>query len=479
MANRLKTILEERGPIKKVGVIGMGYVGIPLAVLLANSQHIDFVLGFQRNSTSSGYKIDMINRGESPIRGKEPGLQELLKKVIELYKFRCTSDFSRISELDAVCITIDTPISNHNNHFSPDNKSLYEVLKNVGRYISEGVLVVIESTVTPGTTDGIAREILEQESGLSAGENFALAHAPERVTVGRLLRNLQEIDRIVGGVDRLSTLRAMELYAPILKKGKIIVMGAKAAEVTKTAENAFRDLQIAAVNKLALYCEAMEVNIFDVREGIDSLKEEGVTRAILYPGAGVGGHCLTKDTYHLEQGVIQSSKKLDYPADNESLFCLARAINDYMPKHMYHLTQAAFQRIGKIIRGRRVGLLGWAFLENSDDSRETPSALYREMLLEEGAEVKVHDPNIKECPEVSLISDLNEVVINTDALAIFTAHDEYKKLDLNRIKKLMNANHPILVDGRNIINPDEAIQKGFVFKGIGRGDKNEHPINHT
>ncbi len=182
----------------------------------------------------------------------------------------------------------------------PDFGALIEGLKMAGRHLSPGALVVLESTVTPGTTTGMARDILELESGLKAGEDFALAHAPERVMVGRLLRNIQEHDRIVGGIDKVSMKRAVELYQPVLTKGRIIPMSATAAEVTKTAENTFRDLQIAAANELALYCEAMGINFYDVRAGIDSLKGEGITRAILWPGAGVGGHCLTKDTYHLE-----------------------------------------------------------------------------------------------------------------------------------------------------------------------------------
>ena len=151
--------------------------------------------------------------------------------------------------------------------------------------------------------------------------------------VGRLLRNIREHDRIVGGIDEVSTRRAAELYCPVLTLGKVIPMTATAAEVTKTAENTFRDLQIAAINELALYCEAMGINVYDVRTGIDSLKGEGITRAMLWPGAGVGGHCLTKDTYHLERGVqVLGKGALDYPAGEPSLYVLARHINDFMPR---------------------------------------------------------------------------------------------------------------------------------------------------
>ena len=301
MSKRLQSIINARGPIRNIGVVGMGYVGIPAAVLFADAPEFESVIGFQRDSPSSGYKIGMLNRGESPLKGEEPGLEDLLGKVVGAGKFRCTSDFSEVAACDAVTLAIQTPFLDPKD-LIPDFSALTEGLRAVGRHLSEGTLVVLESTVTPGTTERMAREILEGESGLVAGEDFALAHAPERVMVGRLLKNIREHDRIVGGIDDVSTRRAVELYAPVLTTGTIIPMSATAAEVTKTAENAFRDLQIAAANQLALHCEAMGVNVYDVRAGIDSLKGEGITRAILWPGAGVGGHCLTKDSWHLERG---------------------------------------------------------------------------------------------------------------------------------------------------------------------------------
>ncbi len=238
----LDALIRKRGPIKKIGVLGMGYVGIPAAALFADSPAFDFVYGFQRDSSSSGYKIAMLNRGESPLKGEEPGLEDLLQKVTAAQKFVCTSDFSKIAELDAVTLSIQTPFLNKED-LLPDFSALMEGIKNVGLYLRPGMLVVLESTITPGTTIGIARELLEKESGLKAGVDFALAHAPERVMVGRLLRNIREHDRIVGGIDEMSTQRATELYSPVLTLGKVIPMSATAAEVTKTAENTFRDLQ--------------------------------------------------------------------------------------------------------------------------------------------------------------------------------------------------------------------------------------------
>jgi UDP-N-acetyl-D-mannosaminuronic acid dehydrogenase len=330
--------------------------------------------------------------------------------------------------------------------------------------------------VTPGTTDGTARRILEEESGLVAGRDFALAHAPERVMVGRLVRNIREHDRVIGGIDPASTIRASELYRTVRSSGKILPMTALAAEITKTSENAFRDLQIAAANQLALYCEAMGVNFYNVRAGIASLKEEGVTRAILYPGAGVGGHCLPKDTYHLERGVKELGGNLDYPEDAGSLFLLARRINDFMPTHMHRLTLEGLERAGNRIDGARVAILGWAFLQNSGDTRNTPSEPYRDLLIEGGAEVLVHDPYVDRYPGVPVSHDLREVISGADVIAILTAHRPYRSLVPLEVRVWSGRDHPVIVDGRNVVDPDAYISEGFVYKGIGRGDRNRHPI---
>jgi UDP-N-acetyl-D-mannosaminuronic acid dehydrogenase len=418
----------------------------------------------------------MLNRGESPLKGEEPGLDDLLRQVVAAKKFSCTSDFTKIAGLDAVTLSIQTPFLNKED-LLPDFSALIEGIEQVGRSLSPGMLVVLESTITPGTTATLGREILERESGLKAGVDFALAHAPERVMAGRLLRNIREHDRIVGGIDPVSTQRATELYAPVLTLGKIIPMSSTAAEVTKTTENTFRDLQIAAINELALYCEAMGINVYDVRRGVDSLKGEGITRAMLWPGAGVGGHCLTKDTYHLERGVQMLGKDLlDYPYGELSLYVLARRINDFMPTHMFRLTTDALKRAGCPLKRAKVAILGWAFLANSDDTRNTPSEPYRDDLIRGGATVNVHDPHVLEYPNVPISHDIDATVKGADAIVIFAGHHQYKDLDPHHFRVLSGKSHPVIIDGRNMIDPDLFIKHGFIYKGIGRGDKNMHEI---
>ncbi|MCQ1535111.1 nucleotide sugar dehydrogenase [Methanosarcina sp. KYL-1] len=474
-SSKLRALLEKRGPIKKIGVIGMGYVGIPAAVLFADAPCFEKVLGFQRDSKTSGHKIEMLNRGESPLKGEEPGLEPLLNKVVAAGKFECTSDFSRISELDAVTLAIQTPFKDQKD-LEPDFSALVEGISKAGKYLKPGMLVVLESTITPGTTTGMAKQILEEESGLKAGEDFALAHAPERVMVGRLLKNIREHDRIVGGIDEASTARAVELYSPVLTKGKVIPMSATAAEVTKTTENTFRDLQIAAINQLALYCEAMGINVYDVRTGVDSLKGEGITRAVLWPGAGVGGHCLTKDTYHLERGVKLAGNALDYPEAADSIYVLARKVNDFMPLHMYNLTAAALEKAGKKMEGAKIAMLGWAFIKDSDDARNTPSEPFRDLCLEAGAKVAVHDPYVRSYPGVEISEEPEEVLRNADAAVVFTGHSMYFALGPEKLKEFMEKARPVVVDGRNVVDPDAFIEAGFVYRGIGRGDKNGHEL---
>ena len=476
MSSPLVSLFEQRGPIRRVGVIGMGYVGIPAAVLFAHTPGIERVFGFQRASASSGYKVAMLNRGESPLKGEEPELEPLLAAAVRSGRFEATSDFSQLAACDAVTLAIQTPFADPKD-LLPDFGPLFDGIGQVGRHLQPGMLVVLESTITPGTTVGPARELLEETSGLKAGVDFALAHAPERVMVGRLIRNIREHDRIVGGIDEASTARAVELYAPVLTTGRIIPMSATAAEVTKTTENTFRDLQIAAVNQLALYCEAMGINVYDVRTGVDSLKGEGITRAILWPGAGVGGHCLTKDTYHLERGVQQlGPDRLDFPSDLMSLYVMARRVNDFMPLHMARLVADGLGAIGRGLDASRIALLGWAFIGNSDDARNPPAEPFRDAMLAAGATVRVHDPHVEQYPGVPIEHDLEAVLEGSDAVVVFADHDLYRGLDPRRLRALSGHEHPVIVDGRNMIDPDAFIAEGFVYRGIGRGDKNLHPL---
>lgn len=466
-------------PIKTVGVLGMGYVGVPAAALF--TEKYDFVYGFQRKSETSGYKIDMLNRGECPFVN-EPYLPQILKSAVKHNKFQCTSDFSKIKELDALTISIQTPFIYPT---KPDYTALTSGLETAAKWLAPETLVVIESTVSPGFTQTSALNILESLSHLHLNDGeFFLAHAPERIMNGRLINNIRNLDRIIGGVNYKSTLRTTELYTPIMKKGKLIQMQARAAETTKVAENACRDLQIATANNLALYCEAMGINFYDVKTGIDSLNTDS-SRGLLLPGAGVGGHCLTKDSYHLEYGLnimrpdMEMPKKhLDFPQKMQSLFIHSRNINDFMPHHMFYLTTEALIIGEKLNQSnenhKKIALLGWAFNADTEDSRNSPSKTFYELFNPSRTDISIHDPYVK-----NTSCELTPVLENADAVVIFTGHTQYRTIFNEpgypeHLKQLVNKKYPIIIDGRNIIEPDAYIDAGFIYRGIGRGDKNNH-----
>ncbi len=445
----------ERPALTRISVIGMGYVGIPVAALLADQNGVD-VTGIQRRSQRSGWKIDVLNAGRSPFEGDEPGLDALIKKVVQKGRFRVTDDFSVIKDMDTVLIDVQTPTDGSGN--TPRYLSLKEVSRQVGAFMQKGTLVVIESTVAPGTTQFVVQPILERKSGLKAGRDFYLAYSYERVMPGRLLDYIMDLPRIVGGVDKKSRDMAVQLYKKIVK-AKILSTDILTAETSKTMENAYRDVNIAFANEMAMACEGLGVDVFEVRELINSRAE----RHMHVPGIGVGGHCLPKDTWLLDYGVRQYGK---VPM-NPEFIRLARKINDFMPIHATAMIKEALASRKISLRDAKIALLGVAYLEDSDDVRNTPAYdLIREAEAY-GAEVVAHDPYVNRFPEAELSRDLDHVLKGADCMVIATKHKPYFSLDLKRVKSLMRT--PIIVDGRNVLDRAKAEKAGFLYKGIGKG----------
>jgi len=251
---------------QKIAVVGMGYVGIPAAALLADVPGFD-VTGIQRRSQRSGWKIDVLNAGRSPIEGDEPGLEELIAKVVKKGTFRVTDDFSALRKMDAILIDVQTPADSADH--TPSYLSLKEVLRRVGEYMKKGALIIIESTVAPGTTQNVVQPILERKSGMKAGRDFYLAYSYERVMPGRLIEYIQNLPRIVGGFNKKSEELAVSLYKTIVRE-KIYSTDILTAETSKTMENAYRDVNIAFANEMALICENLNVNIYEIRGLINS-----------------------------------------------------------------------------------------------------------------------------------------------------------------------------------------------------------------
>ncbi|UCG79737.1 MAG: nucleotide sugar dehydrogenase [Desulfobacterales bacterium] len=444
-----------RRSLVRISVIGMGYVGIPVAALLADQKGVD-VTGIQRRSQRSGWKIDVLNAGRSPFEGNEPGLDDLIRRVVQRGSFRVTDDFSVIKDMDIVLIDVQTPTDGAGH--KPKYLSLKEVSRQVGAWMKKGTLVVIESTVAPGTTQFVLQPILERKSGLKAGRDFYLAYSYERVMPGRLLDYIINLPRIVGGVNKKSRDMAVQLYKKIVKV-KILSTDILTAETSKTMENAYRDVNIAFANEMAMACEGLGVDVYEVRELINSRAE----RHMHVPGIGVGGHCLPKDTWLLDYGVKQYGK---VPI-NPEFIRLARKINDFMPIHATVMIKEALASRKISLRDAKIALLGVAYLEDSDDVRNTPAYdLIREAEAY-GAEVVAHDPYVNRFPEAELSRDLDHVLKGADCMVIATKHKPYFSLDLRKVKSLMRT--PIIVDGRNVLDRAKAEEAGFLYKGIGKG----------
>ncbi|MCX6656197.1 MAG: nucleotide sugar dehydrogenase [Candidatus Bathyarchaeota archaeon] len=443
-------------------VVGMGYVGIPVAALFADVPGFN-VTGLQRRSGRSAWKIDALNQGKSVIEAEEPGLPELIKRIHDKGTFHVTDDLSVYREADAIIIAVQTPVDE--NHI-PQYESLRSVLTDIGEHMKSGSLICLESTVAPGTTNHLAKPILEQHSGLNAGRDFSLLFSYERVMVGRLLHNLTLYDRIVGGIDPESTRRGIELYRHIVK-ANLHPTDALTAEVAKVTENAYRDVNIAFANEIAIICESLGVNVHDVRHFVNSLPNDSSNpsanpyRNMHTPGAGVGGHCLPKDSWLLKYGLDAYGSFKFEPA----LITGSRYLNDNMPSHMKELTEEALKEKSLRLRDAKLTLLGVAFIENSDDTRNTPAESLYKLLEGQCHSIIAHDPYVKEYETLKIIQNLNEAINDRDCLIVVTRHKEYLSLKPATLKKQMNT--PIIVDGRNVFNQEECLKLGFSFRGVG------------
>ena len=413
------------------------------------------VIGVQRRSERSGWKIDVLNQGKSPFEGDEPGLAELIARVVEKGAFRVTDDISVCQDADVILIDVQTPTDSRR---VPQYRSLREVSASVGKYMRKGALVGLESTVAPGTTQNIVQPILEETSGLKAGQDFYLAFSYERVMPGKLLEYMVDFPRVVGGIDARSTELAVELYSTIVRQ-EITATDVLTAELAKTVENAYRDVNIAFANEMALVCESLGVNVYEMRELINARPD----RYMHIPGAGVGGHCLPKDTWLLRFGVKEyGARDVD-----TAMITLARRINDAMPAQMARLVEEALAEAGKEIKGSRVAVLGIAYLEDSDDVRNTPAQPLINTLRARGAWVTAHDPFVWGYEGEELTRDLDEALREADCLALVTKHQLYFELDLEHVKELMRT--PIIVDGRNVFSAKSCREAGFIYRGIGKG----------
>ena len=430
----------------KVAVVGLGYVGVPVAAAVAASGAS--VVGMDIDPA----RVRAINAGRNPLRGKEPGLPRLLKDAVANGRLTATLESDRASSADVVVVCVETPIDAATH--DPQYKALKAALASVGPHLKAGVLVSVESTLAPGTMERLVRPTLERASGKKVGQDLFLVHCPERVTAGKLLHNLTNLHRVLGAADKRSAARAKRFYQRFVK-GDLHVTDWTTAEVAKTAENAYWDVQIAFANEIALISEELGVDAYRVRELVNTCPY----RSMLLPGAGVGGHCIPKDPWLLISPALASKPEL---------IPLARGINDYMPRRMAQLVEEALVAAGRKVKGAKVAVLGFAFREGTEDTRNTPAKPFIQELRRRGADVTVHDPYARTERGYTISQDLEAVLRGADCLAIVTAHDAYRRLDLRKARRLMR--HHALVDGRNVFEGAEAIRAGFVYRGIGKGE---------
>ncbi len=420
----------------RAGVIGLGYVGLPAACMLADA-------GFTVTGVDvKADRVELVNQGVSPIEGDEPGLADLLRDVVSTGRLRASTDYQDLGSADVVLICVETPVD-------PDHRPRFAALKSacaqLGPVLQEGALVIVESTIAPGTIDSVVRPELEASTGRRAGAGFHLGHCPERVMPGKLLANMRTLSRVCGGSSPEVAETMVALYSTYVD-ADLDPADPLTAEIVKTAENAYRDVGIAFANQLALICEQLGGDVWRVRQLVNKVPG----RAVLLPGGGVGGHCIPKDSWLLASSLGEAA--------DESLLGVARRVNDGMPDHVADLVI----ELTASSRGSRVAILGYSYLENSDDTRNSPSEVLVSRLTGLGYEVAIHDPFVE-----AYRSDVGGVLQGSDCAVLMVAHSAYRELDMNAAARLMR--HPCLVDARGFFRAEDLEAAGFVYRVIGVG----------
>jgi UDP-N-acetyl-D-glucosamine dehydrogenase len=404
----------------RVGIIGLGYVGLPLALRFAEAGHR--VTGFDTDPA----KIEKLNSGQTYIQHIAA---EKIRKFADGKQFAATSDFARLREVDAVLICVPTPLDERR---EPDLSYVEQTARSIAPHLERGQLVVLESTTYPGTTEELVLPILEagglrcpiapgwEDNGVAT--DFYLAFSPEREDPGNKDYGLAQIPKIVGGVNPPSRRAAAGLYAQVVSR-VVEVSSTRAAEMTKLLENIFRSVNIALVNELKLLCLRMGVDVWEV---IDSAATKPFGFMPFYPGPGLGGHCIPVDPFYLSW----KAKEYDFPA---RFIELAGEINTAMPYHVVSAVSDALNQHTKSLKGSRILVLGVAYKKDVDDNRESPSLKIMQLLCERGAAVDYNDPYFPQLPKLRKydFSHLKSVPLDAkrlagyDCIVIATDHSSY------------------------------------------------------
>ena len=383
----------------KISIVGLGYVGLPLAIQFARSNSI--VVGLDVDES----KVNMINKGQSYIKHIA---SKTIKEIVDNKSFFASTDFSNIKNAEAVIICVPSPL---NKNREPDISFIIETGKMIAPHLSKGTLVTLESTTYPGTTDEDLRAVIEKGSGMKAGVDFHLAFSPEREDPGNPSSVVATIPKIIGGLTPACVQRAIQVYSVAINE-LVPVSSCRVAEAAKLLENIFRSVNIALVNELKQVYAAMGIDIWEV---IGAAKTKPFGFMAFYPGPGLGGHCIPIDPFYLTWKAREYGK-------NTRFIELAGEINTQMPEFVVQRVSEALNEAGKPVKGSRLLILGLAYKPNVDDERESPSYVLMHLLSQRGADVEYHDPYvpvIKPTREHSQFAGKKSVTWNRSNIAGF------------------------------------------------------------
>ena len=432
-----------------VCVVGLGRMGLPTACLWAREGFR--MVGADINSAL----VEAVNSGRSPV--EEPGLAPLLAKVVEEGKLTATTDIREaVSHADLVKVVVATPLDEQGR---PDYGPITRACRDVGLSLRPGALVLVESTVGPGITEGLLKPVLEEASGLTAGRDFGLAYSPIRATSGRVLKDLATYPRVLGAIDKRSLEAASAFLSAVTKGGVVPVSDIKTAEAVKLFENIYRDVALALTNELALFCE---------KAGIDFLEAARAANTqpyccLLRPGL-VGGH-IPKDPYLLFERAEDLGVKL-------RLAKAARSVNDGMVKHVLRLAREALRACGKSLRGAKVAVLGVSYKPDVKNPAGSRTAELVGELKRRCRHVLVYDPYYTreelEALGYPAAATLTEALEGANCLIIAVGHARFRELDLGAVRALMDEKAAV-VDAGHVIDPRRARELGLIYRALGRG----------
>jgi UDP-N-acetyl-D-glucosamine dehydrogenase len=450
-----------------VAVVGLGYVGLPLALLAQRKGHA--VTGIDTDQP----KIEALAAGRPPFPDAD------IERQLSSQTLPATTDFAAVKEASTIIICVPTPVYPDK---QPNLEPVVAAATSVGRHLAKGSLVVLESTVNPGVTEAIVIPRLERESGLVAGQDFSVAHCPERINPGDPKWHVGTIPRVVGALDETGLERATAFYRSIID-AEIHPMGSlQEAEAVKVVENSFRDINIAFVNELAISFAKMGIDVVNVIRGAATKPFAFMAH---YPGIGVGGHCIPVDPYYL----INRAKQNGFDHD---FLQLARRINSHMPDYAVALTMDGLNELGRPLRGAHIALLGLTYKPGVGDLRESPAFTLIDLLEKKGARITAFDPHIsrdaalreyrqhehhhrdsgtlvgqngKARPHLRIAETLAEALDGADVAVVATAHPEFTELQPSA---LLKAGVCLVLDGRNCLDKAKFMTSKLPYRGLGR-----------